>query len=77
MPTVFREGPYRFFFWSADSVEPPHIHVERDRHQVKFWLLPVELAGETPFADHETRRIEWLVRREQQRLLQAWYDTFR
>lgn len=30
VPTVDREGPYRFFFYSADRDEPPHVHVERD-----------------------------------------------
>src|SRR5438270_11724045 len=31
LPSVLRSGPYRFFFYSADQDEPPHIHVERDR----------------------------------------------
>ncbi len=31
MPTVFRSGPYRFFFYSNEGSEPPHIHVQRDR----------------------------------------------
>ncbi len=28
-PTVFREGPYRVFFYSGDKAEPPHVHVSR------------------------------------------------
>jgi hypothetical protein len=40
MPTVLRSGPYRFFFYSADGAEPPHIHVERDDNTAKFWLRP-------------------------------------
>jgi hypothetical protein len=28
MPTVLRIGPYRFFFYSNEGHEPPHIHVE-------------------------------------------------
>jgi hypothetical protein len=32
MPTVLRVGPYRFFFFSGDRDEPPHIHVERDEN---------------------------------------------
>jgi hypothetical protein len=38
MPTVLRSGPYRFFFYSSDGPEPPHVHVERDAGRVKFWL---------------------------------------
>ena len=26
MPTVLRHGPYRFFFYSGDRDEPPHVH---------------------------------------------------
>ena len=43
MPTVFRSGPYRFFFYAADGAEPPHVHVERNDNIAKFWLRPVRL----------------------------------
>ena len=43
MPTVFRTGPYRFFFYAGDRDEPQHIHVERDADIAKFWLDPVIL----------------------------------
>jgi hypothetical protein len=43
MPTVLRNGPYRFFFYSADGGEPPHVHVQRDDMIAKFWLQPVRL----------------------------------
>jgi len=36
MPTILRVGPYRFFFYSADGEEPPHVHVERDDSVAKF-----------------------------------------
>jgi hypothetical protein len=28
MPTVLREGPYRFY-WYSHEPEPPHVHVDR------------------------------------------------
>jgi hypothetical protein len=28
VPTVLRVGPYRFFFYSNEGTEPPHVHVE-------------------------------------------------
>ncbi|MEK6285448.1 MAG: DUF4160 domain-containing protein [Acidobacteriota bacterium] len=43
MPTVFRTGPYRFFFYAGDRDEPQHIHVERDADIAKFCLDPVIL----------------------------------
>ena len=43
MPEVFREGGYRFFFFSLEGMEPPHIHVESAEKYAKFWLNPIEL----------------------------------
>jgi hypothetical protein len=28
----------------ADNEEPPHVHVERDDAEAKFWLDPVTIA---------------------------------
>ncbi|WP_210417809.1 DUF4160 domain-containing protein [Bythopirellula goksoeyrii] len=40
MPTVLRSGPYRFYFWSHELGEPPHVHVDRERFSVKFLARP-------------------------------------
>lgn len=47
MPTLLREGPYRFFFYSdeGDPREPPHVHVTAGERLAKFWLEPVALAS--------------------------------
>ena len=37
MPTVLRHGPYRFYFYSNDSHEPVHVHVERDADVSSGW----------------------------------------
>ena len=29
MPTLGRIGPYRFFFYSNERVEPPHVHAQQ------------------------------------------------
>ncbi|MEW5964895.1 MAG: DUF4160 domain-containing protein [Pseudomonadota bacterium] len=51
MPTVLRIGPFRFFFYSGDGGEPPHIHVERDGTIARFWQMPVRLASGGGFKD--------------------------
>ena len=58
MPTVLRVGAYRFFFYSADAGEPPHIHVGRDDNVAKFWLDPLRLvtSGRLPETLLEARR---------------------
>ena len=44
MPTVLRIGRFRFFFYSNENAEPPHIHVKAAENEAKFWLDPVDLA---------------------------------
>jgi hypothetical protein len=61
MPTVLRTGPYRFYFYSHEPNEPPHIHVDRDDLSVKFWINPVSLARNLGFNARELRQVEILV----------------
>jgi hypothetical protein len=76
MPTVFRDGPYSFVFFSSDRTEPPHIHVKRDRQMAKFWLESIALAKNRGFPDHELNRIEDLIRGHLQTLMEAWHEFF-
>jgi hypothetical protein len=76
MPTVLRIGPYRFFFYSNENEEPPHIHVRRDDREAKFWLDPVALAANRGFAARELSKVRGMVQANRDRLLQAWNDFF-
>ena len=76
MPTVFREGPYRFFFYSGDGVEPRHIHVERDELCAKFWLEPVRLQNSAGFGSKDVKRIRSIIERRQNDLVEAWDEYF-
>jgi hypothetical protein len=43
-PTIFREGGFRFFFFSREE-RRIHVHVHSGNGEAKFWLEPdVELA---------------------------------
>ena len=75
-PTVPRDGPYAFAFFSADRIEPPHVHVIRDRAASKFWLDPVAYAKSGGFRQSELRRIQRMVAEHQNHLLEAWNDYF-
>jgi hypothetical protein len=76
MPTVLRSGPYRFYFYSHEPNEPPHVHVDRDDASAKFWLDPVGLARNLGFSGHELRSIERIVREHQPELMEAWNGWF-
>ena len=76
MPTVLRVGPYRFFFYSNENGEPPHIHIQRERMLAKFWLQPVVLASSTRFSPSELRRLEKLVDENRILFMETWNEYF-
>jgi Domain of unknown function (DUF4160) len=76
MPVVLRSGPYRFYFYSHEPNEPPHVHIDRDDLSAKFWLNPVGLARNLGFGARELRRIERLVTENQVQLWEAWNGYF-
>ena len=76
MPTVLRTGPYRFFFYSGDREEPPHIHIERDDNEAKFWADPIRLQNSGGFNRSEINRIQTLVQDNQEHLLRRWNEFF-
>ena len=67
-----RIGPYRFHFYSREGGEPPHIHVEREDMEAKFWLDPVSLAGNWGFRPAELSRLQRMVEEHRQALLEAY-----
>jgi hypothetical protein len=77
MPTVLRVGPFRFFFYSGDGGEPPHVHVERDDCEAKFWLDPVRLERSRGFRRKEINRVRELIEEHRQQLLESWDEFFR
>lgn len=76
MPTVLREGPYRFFFYSSDSAEPPHVHVQRDEVIAKFWLKPVRYDHSAGFRAVEIRRIQAIIEKHKDSFVDAWNEHF-
>ncbi len=76
MPTILREGPYRFFWYSHEPGEPPHVHVDRDACSAKFWLHSVELARNLGFPAHELRRIRVIIETNRNMFLEAWNGYF-
>ncbi len=76
MPNVLRSGPYRFYSYSHEPNEPPHVHVDRDNLSAKFWLQPVSLAQNLGFRPKELRQVQELVEQNQEQFVEAWNDYF-
>ena len=58
MPTGLRVKGYRFFFFSLEGNEPPHIHIEQAERFAKFWLEPVSFVKSRGFRSRELLEIQ-------------------
>lgn len=77
MPTVLRIGPYRFFFFSREPNELPHIHAERDDCYAKFWVNPVALARSRGFKSHELTELRTIVEHNAVLFQEKWHEHLR
>lgn len=76
MPTIVRLRGIRFFFYSLENGEPPHVHVESGDKAAKFWLDPVELARSNGFRPQELTRLRAIVIERRHEFLEAWHAHF-
>ncbi|MBI3990281.1 MAG: DUF4160 domain-containing protein [candidate division NC10 bacterium] len=76
MPALLGVGGYRFFFYSLEDREPPHIHVAHAGRYAKFWLDPVTLASNRGFRSHELTVLRHLVLENRQLFLEKWNAYF-
>lgn len=76
MPTVLRWNGYRFYFFSNEGYEPPHIHIDKGRNTIKFWLDPVAVARNIGFGARDVGVIAQKVQEERDNFLEAWNGYF-
>jgi hypothetical protein len=75
-PTVFRDGPFRFFFFSREETRI-HVHVQSADGEAKFWLEPqIELERSYGLNTTELSRVEQLAREREQEIRDAWNKHF-
>jgi hypothetical protein len=76
MPTILIVGPYRFFFVSLDSGEPPHVHIQREKMVAKFWLDPISLERAGGFKSQELNKLFKMTQEHREFLLERWHEHF-
>lgn len=76
MPTILRDGRWRYFFYSNEGSEPAHVHVESAEGVAKFWLNPVALVASSKLKPRELRDLERFIRLNRRVFLEAWDDFF-
>lgn len=75
-PTVFREGGFRFYFFSRE--EPRiHVHVTGQRGEAKFWLEPdIALAQNYGLSPADLAYVQRLVKEHEHDIRNAWLEHF-
>ena len=78
MPNVFVVPPrgFRFFFYSNEGTEPPHVHVERGGARCKWWLTPSSLAWNDGFSPPQLRTIRRIIEERLNEILESWHAHF-
>ena len=76
MPVLLRVRGYRFFFYSLEEREPPHVHVAHAGRYAKFWRDPVALASNRSFRSYELTVIRELVLENRDLFLEKWNVYF-
>ncbi len=76
MPTLLRIGAFRFYFYSHEPNEPPHVHVDRGNATIKIWLESLEVAKSRGFRAHEIGDIVAMAEKHRTAFLEAWHEYF-
>lgn len=71
-----RRGGFRFFFYSNEGTEPPHVHVERQGAVAKFWLSPPSPVHTMGMSKADLRRAARLVERNRGYFEEVWHEFF-
>ena len=75
-PTILKTGSYRFFFNSREE-KRRHVHVASPDGVAKFWLEPIiALASHYSLSTRELRKIETIVRENEDEFKSAWRKHF-
>ncbi|MGV8898679.1 MAG: DUF4160 domain-containing protein [Burkholderiaceae bacterium] len=76
-PTVFRQGAFRFFFFSREEVRI-HVHVAHTDGEAKFWLEPgIALAMNQGPSNKQLNEALLMVQEHYEELINAWHSHFR
>lgn len=76
MPTVLRWNGYRFYFFSNEGAEPPHIHIDKGSATAKVWLDPVAMASNLGYSQRELTILLRKVEEEREAFVEAWRAYF-
>jgi len=75
-PTIYREGPYRFFFFSREE-ERMHVHIYSGDGEAKFWLEPiVSLATYVSLKQKQLKKLQNIIEEHKDEFISEWHAHF-
>ena len=74
MPTVLVKDGFRFFFYSREGNEPPHIHVIGKGGEMKIWLNSLDISKIYNLSPKEQRIVLEIVSSNIELFKKAWED---
>ena len=73
-PTVFREGPYRFFFNSREE-DRMHVHIRSGDGDAKIWLEPrIEIAENHGLSERELTKLVRILEKRHGEVEERWNE---
>ena len=76
MPTILVFMGFRFFFYSNENNEPPHVHIRKGDAEAKFWLNPVSEVHNYGFKSSEIKQIRETVEEQADYFMSKWQQFF-
>ena len=76
MPTIYRQNGCRFYFYSHEPNELPHVHIDKGEATIKIWLGSLEVAKSRGFRAYEISGIINMVSEHQAMFTEKWYEYF-
>ena len=77
MPTVFREGEFRFYFFSREETRK-HIHVSSANGEAKIWIEPeLSVSKVIGLSNQDVNKILKIVEQRLEEINKYWNTHFR
>lgn len=77
MPTIDNRNGFRFFFYSNEGSEPPHVHIIGHGGEAKIWLQTCEIAWFCNLSPAHLRWIKSYTKRNMVLYLERWNERFK
>ena len=76
MPTLLRVEGFRFYFYSHEPNEPPHVHVDKGGASAKIWLDDIAVARNIGYRARDLTRVLAIGQENRAMRLESWNGYF-